>query len=198
MTASAAARPARPRARAAGRPARPRRARARPARRRSTAPATCSCATARIAEIARAGQRSSAPDGAEVVDGAGRHLLPGLRRPARAPAHARPGAQGGPRDRHPRRRRRRLLRASSRCRTPTRWSTRAPLLRSLRDAAAREARIPVGFLAAITRGLRRRGADRDGRAARRGRARLHRRRQPGRQRRDAAQGARSTSACAAA
>jgi len=29
----------------------------------------------------------------------------------------------------------------------------APLLRSLRDAAAREARIPIGFLAAITRGL---------------------------------------------
>jgi dihydroorotase len=29
----------------------------------------------------------------------------------------------------------------------------APLLRSLRDAAAREARIPVGFLAAVTRGL---------------------------------------------
>jgi dihydroorotase len=29
----------------------------------------------------------------------------------------------------------------------------APLLRSLRDAAAREARIPVGFMAAITRGL---------------------------------------------
>ena len=46
----------------------------------------------------------------------------------------------------------------------------APLLRSLRDAAAREARIPVGFLAAITRGLAGRAADRDGRAAR-GRAR---------------------------
>ncbi len=29
----------------------------------------------------------------------------------------------------------------------------APLLRSLRDAAARDARVPVGFLAAITRGL---------------------------------------------
>jgi dihydroorotase len=29
----------------------------------------------------------------------------------------------------------------------------APLLRSLRDAAARQARVPVGFLAAITRGL---------------------------------------------
>ncbi len=28
----------------------------------------------------------------------------------------------------------------------------APLLRSLRDAAAREARVPVGFLPAITRG----------------------------------------------
>lgn len=30
----------------------------------------------------------------------------------------------------------------------------APLLRSVRDAAAREARVPVGFLAAITKGLR--------------------------------------------
>jgi dihydroorotase len=30
----------------------------------------------------------------------------------------------------------------------------APLLRSLRDAAAREARVPVGFLPAITRGLK--------------------------------------------
>jgi dihydroorotase len=30
----------------------------------------------------------------------------------------------------------------------------APLLRSLRDAAARDARVPVGFLGAITRGLR--------------------------------------------
>src|SRR5450759_5153758 len=29
----------------------------------------------------------------------------------------------------------------------------APLLRSLRDAAARQARVPVGFLPAITRGL---------------------------------------------
>jgi dihydroorotase len=29
----------------------------------------------------------------------------------------------------------------------------APLLRSLRDAAAREARIPIGFMAAVTRGL---------------------------------------------
>ena len=41
----------------------------------------------------------------------------------------------------------------------------ATVLRSLREAARREARIPVGFLASITRGLRRRRADRDGRAA---------------------------------
>ena len=34
----------------------------------------------------------------------------------------------------------------------------APLLRSLRDAAARDARIPVGFMPAITRGLRRRAS----------------------------------------
>ena len=42
---------------------------------------------------------------------------------------------------------------SSRCRTPTRSSTRAPILRALRDAAAREARVPVGFLPCITRGM---------------------------------------------
>ena len=36
----------------------------------------------------------------------------GVLRPARAPAHARPGAQGGPPDRHPRRRRRRLRRGA--------------------------------------------------------------------------------------
>ena len=69
---------------------------------------------------------------------------------------------------------------SSRCRTPIPCSTRAPLLRSLRDAAAREARVPVGFMAAITRRAARRAADRDGRAARGGRARLHRRRPAGR------------------
>ncbi len=41
----------------------------------------------------------------------------------------------------------------------------APLLRSLRDAAAREALVPVGFLAAITSRLRGRAAHRDGGAA---------------------------------
>ena len=42
---------------------------------------------------------------------------------------------------------------SSRCRTPTRSVDSAPVLRSLREAARREARIPVGFMASITRGL---------------------------------------------
>ena len=46
----------------------------------------------------------------------------------------------------------------------------APVLRSLRERARAEARIPTGFLAAITRGQRGRGAHRDGRA-RRGRRR---------------------------
>ena len=74
----------------------------------------------------------------------------------------------------------------------------APLLRSLRDAAAREARVPVGFLAAITRGLRGRAADRDGRAAPGGRARLHRRRRAGARARGCCARRCSTSACAAA
>ena len=99
----------------------------------------------------RARQRSTCPTGAEVVDGAGRHLLPGLRRPARAPAHARPGAQGGPRDRHPRRRRRRLLRrggdaehrpgrrqraaSCARCATPPRATRASPVGFMRRDHA---------------------------------------------------------------
>ena len=74
----------------------------------------------------------------------------------------------------------------------------APLLRSLRDAAAREARIPVGFLPAITRGSGRRGADRDGRAARGGRARLHRRRAAGCRARGCCARRCNTSACAGA
>ena len=40
----------------------------------------------------------------------GKHAFPGVRRPARAPAHAGPGVQGEPRDRHGGRGRRRVLR----------------------------------------------------------------------------------------
>ena len=51
-----------------------------------------------------------APDGAEVVEAEGLHALPGLRRPARAPAHARARGRGGHRLGHARRRGGRLLR----------------------------------------------------------------------------------------
>ena len=63
----------------------------------------------RIAEIAEAGRRrgSRGRRGDRRLRPA---RLPGLLRPSRPPAHARAGAQGGHRDRHPRRRGRRLLR----------------------------------------------------------------------------------------
>ena len=76
-----------------------------------------------------------------------------LRRPARAPARARARGRGGPR----------AARAaaaaggfwpSSRWRTPTRWSTRAPVLRACASARRARGARPVGFLAAVTRGLR--------------------------------------------
>ena len=57
----------------------------------------------------------------------------------------------------------------------------AAVLGSLVEQAARRgATIPVGFLAAITKGQAGERADRDGRARRRRRRRLHRRRPPGR------------------
>ena len=74
----------------------------------------------------------------------------------------------------------------------------APLLRSLREAAAREARIPVGFLAAITRGLEGEQLTEMAELREAGRARLHRRRQA-RSRAPACCARRcSTSGCAAA
>ncbi len=88
----------------------------------------------------------------ETVDGAGKHLFPAFVDPhvhLRVPGQEhkedietgtapRPPAASAP---------------SSRCRTPTPSSTPAPLLRALRDSAARDARVPVGFMPAITRGL---------------------------------------------
>ena len=74
----------------------------------------------------------------------------------------------------------------------------APILGALLDAAAREARVPVGFTAAITRGLQGARAHRDGRAARRS-ARPPSPTTAGRSPTPASSGARcSTSACAAA
>ena len=79
--------------------------------------------------------------------------LPGLLRPPRPPAHPRPRAQGGRRDRHPRRRRRRLSAASSRWPTPSRRSRPRPTSRRCARRPARGASVPVGFLATVTRGM---------------------------------------------
>jgi dihydroorotase len=104
-----------------------------------------------IAEIGAPGSLE-APDGAEVLDGAGRHLLPGFVDPhvhLRVPGQehkedidsgTRAAAAGG------------FVAIVAMPNTdPTVDS--APVLRSLRESARREARIPVGFMAAVTRGL---------------------------------------------
>jgi dihydroorotase len=104
-----------------------------------------------IAEIAAPG--SLEPEaGAEVLDGAGRHLLPGFVDPH---VHLRTPGQEHKED----------LDSGTRAAAAGGYVAvvampntapvvdSAPILRSLRDAARREARIPVGFMAAVTRGL---------------------------------------------
>src|SRR5579862_336227 len=93
-----------------------------------------------------------APEGIEVVEGLGRHLLPAFVDPH---VHLRTPGQEHKED----------LETGTRAAAAGGFGVviampntdpvidSAPLLRSLRDAAAREARVPVGFLAAITRGL---------------------------------------------
>jgi dihydroorotase len=105
-------------------------------------------------EIAELGEPGTlhAPEGAEQLDGEGRHLFPGFVDPhvhLRTPGQehkedldsgTRAAAAGG------------FVAVAAMPNTnPTVDS--APVLRSLREAARREARIPVGFLASITRGL---------------------------------------------
>jgi dihydroorotase len=92
------------------------------------------------------------PDGIEIVEGRGRHLLPAFVDPH---VHLRTPGQEHKED----------LETGTRAAAAGGFGAviampntdpvidSAPLLRSLRDAAAREARVPVGFLAAITRGL---------------------------------------------
>jgi dihydroorotase len=108
----------------------------------------------RDGEIAEIGPPGSlpAPAGAEVLDGEGRHLLPGFVDPhvhLRTPGQehkedldsgTRAAAAGG------------FVAVVAMPNTDPAVDS-APVLRSLRDAARREARIPVGFLAAVTRGL---------------------------------------------
>lgn len=103
-----------------------------------------------IAEIGEAGVLEA--DTAEIVDGRGRHLMPGFVDPhvhLRTPGQehkedldtgTRAAAAGG------------FIAILGMPNTDPVVDS-APILRSLRDAAAREARIPVGFLASITRGL---------------------------------------------
>ena len=108
----------------------------------------------RESEIAALGEPGTleATEGAEVVDGTGRHLLPAFVDPHvhfRVPGqeHKEDLASGT-----------RAAAAGGYCAVLAMPNTSpviddGPGLRSVRDAAARDARIPVGFLPAITRGL---------------------------------------------
>jgi dihydroorotase len=104
-----------------------------------------------IAEIGAAGTLSPSA-GAETVEAAGRHLFPAFVDPhvhLRTPGQehkedletgTRSGAAGG------------FCALLAMPNTDPVLDS-APLLRSVRDAAARDARIPVGFLPAVTRGM---------------------------------------------
>jgi dihydroorotase len=105
-------------------------------------------------EIAEVGAPGSvpAPAGAEVVDGAGRHLLPAFVDPH---VHLRVPGQEHKEDIETGTR---AAAAGGFCAVVAMPNTdpvvdSAPVLRSLRDAAARDARVAVGFMPAITRGL---------------------------------------------
>jgi dihydroorotase len=104
-----------------------------------------------IAEIGPAGS-ITAPDQAETVEAAGRHLFPAFVDPhvhLRTPGQehkedletgTRSGAAGG------------FCALLAMPNTDPVLDS-GPLLRSVRDAAARDARIPVGFMPAVTRGM---------------------------------------------
>jgi dihydroorotase len=94
-----------------------------------------------------------APPGGEVVDGAGRHLMPAFTDPH---VHLRVPGQEHKEDLETGTR---AAAAGGFCAVVAMPNTdpvvdSGPVLRSLREAAARDARVPVAFLAAITRGLR--------------------------------------------
>jgi dihydroorotase len=104
-----------------------------------------------IAELAPPGTLEPA-QGEEAIDASGRHLLPAFFDPH---VHLRTPGQEHKED----------LETGTRAAAAGGFGAAiampntdpvldsAPLLRSLRDAAAREARIPIGFMGAITRGL---------------------------------------------
>jgi dihydroorotase len=93
------------------------------------------------------------PEGAEVVDGAGCHLLPAFVDPH---VHLRVPGQEHKEDLETGTR---AAAAGGFCAVVAMPNTdpvvdSAPVLRALRDAAARDARVPVAFMASITRGRR--------------------------------------------
>ncbi|MBI5104215.1 MAG: dihydroorotase [Solirubrobacterales bacterium] len=103
-------------------------------------------------EVAAIGRDADAPEGAETVDGTGRHLFPAFVDPH---VHLRTPGQEHKEDLETGTR---AAAAGGFCAVLAMPNTdpvvdSAPLLRSLRDAARLQARIPVGFLPAITRGL---------------------------------------------
>ena len=104
-----------------------------------------------IAEIGAAGT-IPAPEGCEVVEGAGRHLFPAFVDPH---VHLRTPGQEHKEDLETGTR---SAAAGGYCAVIAMPNTSpvidsAPILGALLDAAAREARVPVGFMPAITRGL---------------------------------------------
>jgi dihydroorotase len=106
----------------------------------------------RIAELGAPGSIEP-PPGAEIVDGAGRHLLPAFVDPH---VHLRVPGQEHKEDIETGTR---AAAAGGYCAVVAMPNTdpvvdSAPVLRSLRDTAARDARVAVGFMPAITRGLR--------------------------------------------
>jgi dihydroorotase len=96
---------------------------------------------------------ASVPDGAEVIDGGGRHLMPAFVDPH---VHLRVPGQEHKEDLETGTR---AAAAGGFCAVVAMPNTdpvvdSAPVLRALRDAAARDARIAVAFTASVTRGLR--------------------------------------------
>jgi len=105
-----------------------------------------------VAEIAAHGSITPPPEGVEVVEGEGRHLFPAFVDPH---VHLRTPGQEHKEDLETGTR---SAAAGGYCAVIAMPNTSpvvdsAPILAALLDAAAREARVPVGFTAAITRGL---------------------------------------------
>jgi len=103
--------------------------------------------------ITAVGKGVTVPEGAEVVDGAGRHLMPAFVDPH---VHLRVPGQEHKEDLETGTR---AAAAGGFCAVVAMPNTEpvvdsAPVLRALRDAAERDARVPVAFMASITRGLR--------------------------------------------